>query len=356
MPDKTAAEALSLDKIIQFELPALLRRQHLNRDIVVCIVGDRGDGKSIDAATISTLDYMIQGEPCHANMRVKSSFEIDDQTAGKYGMKGGVATFEAQPLNISKLLYTSYYDDAHGVFLIDEVNIDLADARRSMSNQNLAASDVAQQLRKSQSALVCTCIHEMFLEIRIRDIVDIYIVTKDTALTPEGLANKQKPGLEFEWEIFPMTRKLTGETYSKTGKTITATFNGGNWWGVIDTWERQRRTKHSVSDTAEIYAGIEIAEKPEITQHKRDWGWLYEAIKNLHDQGIAEIHNEDMKEYLKIEERGIAPNILGVKLSELGVKRSHSTLTGFYYLIDNFDLKKGISLPQEKEEKEKLLV
>lgn len=338
-------KALSLKDIIQFELPALFRRQHLNRDVIIGLIGDRGDGKSLGGGVISILDFMLQNEPCWSNMQIAARFNVDADTAEKYGLSPGSADFESNELDMQKFLH--FHPDYHdGLFYIDEINIALADARRAMASQNLAADDVGQQLRKLRSGLIYTCIHEMFVDNRIRDLTDIFIQCRDTALSPEGLASKKKPGYEFSWEIYPMSRKLTGERYTETHQSFGPIYlDGHQWWGAIDTEKRQDRAKYKISagGVQRIEAEIEIHENPAVVAAKSKWGWLYEAIRKLHYDGYEEIHNKELWDYLNVDERGISTRQIGEQLSIMGIRKRAAPLSigGYYYLIDQFDLKKG---------------
>jgi len=342
----------SLRDVIQYEIPAIFRRQHLNRDVIIGLIGDRGDGKTLGGGIIAGCDYLLQNEPCFSNLEINMSFNMDDQTAAKYGLAGGIVEYQSQKLDMVKFLrFAPEYQG--GVFFIDEINIALADARRSMSNQNLWATDVGQQLRKLQSALVYTSIHEMFVESRIRDMTDIFINTKDVALSPEGLAAKKKPGLEFIWTIYPMSRKLTGVSYQESKQTIKATLHGHRWWGAVNTLQRQDRQKYKVP-LGSSGVNMDIIENPAITMARSKWGWLYKAIKQLHDDGYTEIHSEELWEYLQVRERKLSRIEVGRQLSDMNVKTWRHTTEGYYYAIDKFDLSRGY--PDEEDNKEAIIV
>jgi len=335
--------ALSLNDIVQFELPPLFRHQHLNRDIIIGFIGDRGGGKSLGGGLISLLDYMLQGDPCWSNMEVKAVIDVDDATAAQYGLKGGQAIFESNPLDKNKFLsFDPEYQG--GVFFTHEINIWLADARRSMSNINLIADDIGQELRKLRSAWIYDCIHEMFVDVRIRDFTDIFIQVRDTALTPEGMAKKQPQGMDFEWWIYPMTGKFNGERYADTGRRIGPVHvRGKQLWGLIDTYQRARREKYK-AQIGDSPVNLEMKEPPEITEGRSKWGWLYEKIKALHDQEFEEIHSEALWEYLQVKERGLETREVGKQLRTMNVRYGRAAPKsegGFYYAIDQFDLKKG---------------
>lgn len=342
-PEATVEAPLKLEDILQFELPALFRRQHLNRDIIIGLIGDIGAGKSIGGGVIVLLDYMLQGEPCFSNMRLKATLNVDDEIAGQYGLKSGEATFEAKPLDKRKFLrFDSEYRG--GVFFTHEFNIWLADARRSTSNLNLETNDVAQELRKLQSAWIYDCLHEMFVDMRVRDATDIFIQTSDTALTPRGMASKQKQGIEFEWWITPITQKGAAIMGAAKGTRIGPRYMPGKqFWGLIDTNKKERREKYK-TQIGDTVVDMEMVKSPEMVAAESRWGWLYKAIKELHDAGYEEIHNEELWDYLRLNERGISPAEAGRQISAMGVRKRQAppSIGGAYYLIDKYDLKKGV--------------
>jgi len=280
---------------------------------------------------------MIEGDPCWSNMKITASFEIDEETAGDYGFNyGDRVQFASKELDKHKLLtFDPEYSD--GVFFTDEINIYLADARRSMSHQNLGAADFGQELRKLRSAWVYTSIHEMFVESRIRDITDVFIITKDTALSPRGLAQKRPPGVDFEWIIYPMTRKLTGERYADTRKPLSPIYlHGKKFWGSIDTYERQERKKLIIPTE-----NIEFEESPVVVEARSKWGWLYEKLLALHNQGISQIMDKVLWEYLEVEKRGISTKEVGKQLVQMGITKRQVADSRMEYQIDNYDLNKA---------------
>lgn len=279
-----------LRQIIQFELRPILRRQHLNRDVITVLVGDRGSGKSIGSAAIGLMDYALQGEPIWSNMDIHMTFYVDAETAWKYGLKPGHVTFQSLPLDKDKLLDgdTQY---ANGVIVVEEINIWLADARRAMSNQNLAASDLVQMIRKLHSALIANCIHEMFIDNRIRDAVDNFISSEDRALFPDGLERRKPQGEEFQWKIFPMTRKLTGLKYSEGQPPVFATLKGKPWWGSFSTDMKQDRTKyhaHLEHDGSSMDSEMSVTEAPETTAYVNKWAWLETKALSLTEQLLSD--------------------------------------------------------------------
>lgn len=287
---ETTREAPSvLEDILQYELPALFRRQHLNRDVMIGLVGDRGGGKSIGGGEICLLDYMLQGEPCFANMQVKATFDVDDEMAAKYRLPGGKATFEAKPLDKHKFL--RFDSEYHGcVFFTHEFNIWLADARRSNSNLNLETDDIGQELRKLNAAWIYDCIDENFVDKRIRDATDIFIRTNDTALTTRGMMNRQKQGLEFEWYVYAMTHKgaaiCNTEKYKDGGKPQGPYYiRGKQLWGLIDTKKKERRERYK-TQIGVPPEGLELTEGADLVNARNQLSWLEDKSKEFRRKGI----------------------------------------------------------------------
>ena len=338
------AQPCNLNEILNQDLPVIFRKQHLNRDVVIGFVGDRGGGKSLGGGLVATLDYMVQGEPCFSNVQLKSTMVVSEEHAAEYGQFPGSITYEANPLNKNKFLgFSPEYRG--GVFFTHEFNIWLADARRSNSNLNLATDDVSQELRKLGSAWIYDCIHEMFVDVRVRDATDIFVQTSDTALEPLGMSRKQPQGLEFVWYLYAMTKKgaaiLRTERYKDGAKPIGPIYvKGKQLWGLIDTDKREIREKYKPGQYST--EGIEITDTPEMVAAKSKYEWVYQKILELHDEGHEEIHSEELWEYLQLNERGISTVKAGQLMGQMDIKkrRAPPSQGGYIYLINNFDLKK----------------
>jgi len=159
-PKITREDILKL--IVGKVLHPLFRHQHLDREVVIGLVGLRGDGKSGSGAVIALLDYMMNGEPVWSNMPIGVRINVDDETARQYGLHhGGTVTYRSKELDKEGLLrFDPQYN--HGCYFIDEINMEFAEARRAMSNTNLYMDRVAQQLRKYTNSMIYTVINEMF--------------------------------------------------------------------------------------------------------------------------------------------------------------------------------------------------
>ena len=229
-----------LKKIVGYELKPIFKHQHLNREVIIGLVGLRGDGKSGSGAVIALLDYLMNGEPVWSNMAIGVSINVDDKTASKWTngiiKRGGTVTFRSQELDKEGLLrFDPRYN--HGCYFIDEINMEFAEARRAMSNTNLYMDRVAQQLRKYQNSLIYTVINEMFVDSRIRELTDIFIRCEDTALSMEGLAARKPTGIDFKWTIYPMSGYMLGRewSYYVTKKPLPPVYlHFEPWRGIYD--------------------------------------------------------------------------------------------------------------------------
>ena len=331
-------KAPSTEYIIAKTVKALLRIHHLNRDVIIGFIGERGGGKSIGAATVALLDYGIEGDTIRSNIQVTCDIEVSEELAAQYGGEPGTVHYESEDLNKHKFL-TFDPDYFRSVFVIDEINLWLADARRAMAQQNLLADDAAQQLRKWESPLFYTCIHEMFVDSRIRDMTDLFVKTSDTALTEDGLRRKQRQGLSFQWSLYPMTKKFTGHTYAENKEVVgPIEINGRILWDIIDTRQRQERKKYKPEQEVEE-SPVHITEDGRVIEERSKWGWLYEKILALHKQGVPQLEDETLWEYLELKQRGVKPTVIGVQLKQMGIVRIPGRTGHFNYPIDAFDLK-----------------
>lgn len=281
-----AVEARSLNSLLRMLVQPFFRRYNadgtpkFNRDIIIGLIGDRGGGKSIGGAQIAIRDHMLDGEPCFSNLNLNVNMTIDEKRAAEYKVVPGTVQYQSQELDMVKFMR---FDPIYrgGVYLVDEINIAMADARRAMSSQNLGANDVGQQLRKQKMAFIYTCIKESYVDIRIRDMTDFFIMTKDAAYVSDNMTSGGE-GHSFYWSIYPMTDKAAAimRTYQKyTGGPAphSRVVPGRAWWDAIDTWEYQTRRKYKASGGAETEATVE--ESMQLAMAKREIAWV-EPIAN----------------------------------------------------------------------------
>lgn len=259
-------------RIIDFETCRLVTRKHLNPDWKIGFVGDPGDCKTISAIKVLLRDFMFHDVKCFSNIKIKTTITIpDDNEMCMYmGIPGGKVVYESEPLDKIALFH---FDERYrrSVIFVDEINIDMSEARRSSSNLNLNTNMVGQELRHLEAALLYTCISEMWVDMRIRDLTDIFIKTQDIALDVRGLIRHEKPGFHARWRIYPMSRKFSGYTYNHEYRNSfgPVLIPVRDMWDVYNTLEIQKAAKGSLkygSDLREPFSGDIEINRPESFQ------------------------------------------------------------------------------------------
>jgi hypothetical protein len=295
VPKYTREDALKL--IVGKVLQPLFRHQHLNREVIIGLVGLRGDGKSGSGAVIALLDYMMNGEPVWSNMAIGVRITVEDYRARQYGLhRGGTVTYRSKELDKEGLLrFDPQYN--HGCYFIDEINMEFAEARRAMSNTNLYMDRVAQQLRKYQNSLIYTVINEMFVDSRIRELTDIFIRCEDTALSVEGLAQKKQTGIDFKWTIYPMSGYMLGRerSYYFTKKPLPPVYlHFEPWRGIYNDKLAQGQGKmkygFNLADKTgnDVGVGIETQQSSETETAVDQYKWLEKIVNKkmlIDDEG-----------------------------------------------------------------------
>ncbi len=309
----------SLADLVNLRVKSLLRRQHLNRDVITALVGDRGSGKTTSGARHIFQDHMVQGEPCWSNIQIKIVVTVSNEEAALYNLEGGEVVYESKPLTKGALLALS--DEYRGgIIYVDEINIYSADARRFMSNTNLEMNDVGQELRKLQSALTYTVINEMFVDMRIRDLTDTFIRCEDTALTLEGLQAKRTPGLEVEWSLYPISRKLCGLRYNRelTRPIGPIAIPNRAIWGAIDTYKKQERKYYKVKGKiGGMDVTTEITPDPVVEKELSEWGWLAPIASKLWRDERWWVPASEVYALPEVQQRGITQGLLSNKLDKI---------------------------------------
>lgn len=178
-------------------------RQLKRRSIITGLVGPRGSGKSVGAVRLAIIDYFLTGiKNVWSNMDIGFTLERD-------GVK---KEFHSQPIHKLDLIELDRVYDK-GLLVVDEVNMEIAEARRSSSKGSLAFSYILQQLRKRELDIIWTAQSEMDCDSRLRRQTDVFLKCSDKSLeSPRcgmgelsdyicydyaGLINKDLPDAHF---------------------------------------------------------------------------------------------------------------------------------------------------------------
>jgi hypothetical protein len=303
----------NLRYVMSMEMKPLFTRAHLNRELIIGFVGARGGGKSGSGAVTALLEFMFSGLPVFSNMVIACDISVDDETAGKYGVRGGgIVHFRSIPLNKKKLLRFDPIFKKSCIF-IDEINVEFSESRRSMSTTNLFMNRVSQELRHYETSMIYTCLSEMALDSRIRDNTDIFIKTKDTALSPSGLQARKPIGLDFEWLVYSMSDYL-GSPYCDThvpyGKYY---LNFEPFRGIYNDKEIQGEGmyKYGVDlknmDDEDVNVNLQIQESPMIRQQANKWQWFDPIVEQMLSSPEKYILAKDIQNNPEVIRRRLTP-------------------------------------------------
>lgn len=335
--------------IPQHEIKPLLRRFRLNRELIIGLIGLRGDGKSGSGACISLVDFGFSGEKIYSNMNINCDIEVDDQTAMKYGLlKGGKVNYASEELDKDALLKLDERYRKSFIY-IDEINVQYSNVRRTMANTNVDFNIVIQELRKFHSSMGYSVIDEMFIDPQLRMLTDVFIKCEDTALSVEGLEQNKPTGKDFKWTIYPMSAYLVGRenSYYATKKALPPVyFHFERWRGIYNTDTFQKKGTYTMS-TRDREKGVKMDVSTELDSEVQEevnrWAWLEERAMILKHSGIEFLESSQLWQFLKVREHGIYPSDiskLGI-LQTYGITKHHQNHNGLWvYQISNFDIDK----------------
>jgi hypothetical protein len=322
------------------------------------IFGGPGEGKSLLLSVISHLDFALPGDPIWSNIKMKYSWAVPYDISKTYGLKSGVAVFQAQRFDERKM-YRMDPEYRGGCYALDEINVQIADALKFNTNANFYFNQVDQQLRKDRNGLVYTSIHEMWVDSRVREITDIMIKVFDTALSPEGISAQKPRGQNIEFWVYPMSRYLTGRTWVDHGEKLGPFYlHATRWLGMFDTYEKQATGQKYARGLKELLG--EDANQPEYQvgdneiafQEYSKWGWLYKLITALHDDGVQEIATSDLWDLIGEDKLAyFDKGQIGTQLSKMGITKKGYTgnhYSPLRYIIEDFDVAKN---PERKSAK-----
>lgn len=332
--------------IPQHYIDSIFLRQHLDRELVIGTIGDRGGGKSATDAVIGIVSFMLAGKPVWSNMQIQCDIQIDDATAREHGLNyGGVVHYESLPLAKAALLKL---DESYrnGCLVIEEINVQYSNVRRFMTNTNVDFNEVCQQLRKFKTSLVYNVIDEMFIDNQLRALTDVFILTYDTAFDLNSLAAHKQAGVDFKWKVFPMSGYLAGEQrkYSITHKSLPPVyFHFAPWRGIYDDKKHQQKGVYSQStkDRNKALAMEVTAESsPEMIEETNEWAWLDEKAVMLKKRGITELKPYELWAVLELAKRNIRPETIGGVLASRGIFRDPIKRV---YRINNYSVEDILS-------------
>lgn len=291
-----------LNMIPGAKLGYIILRAGIKKDVIMGFIGERGGGKSASAATCALIDFMMNGITVFSNMDIHCDIEIDDNIAREFGLKrGGVAHYKSLPIDMPALLrFDLKY--ANSCIVLDEINVEVSEARRAMSNTNLFSNRLAQELRHLQSSLLYSCISEMAIDSRLREISDAFIRCEETAFLPENLAVNKPLGIDFQWVPYLMNKCFKGTSYYQTHKAESKyIFHFKPWRGIYD--DKQFQGQNMLHYGVDVYRGageksqipdISMTQSPIVSKHQYQWGWFEKIFLAYKKSGVEEVLAEEI--------------------------------------------------------------
>ena len=281
----------NLKRIVALHFEYILYHEHINREAVIGVIGDRGGGKSAASATWGLINFMLDDKPVWSNMDISFGIKVDDEIARELTdgrlKTGGLVVYKSLPLDKTALLRL---DDTYrdGCLVIEEINVQFANARRFMANTNIDFNQVCQQLRKFNTSLIYNVIDEMFVDVQLRSLTDVFIKTHDKAFEINNLIHRTEKGNDFSWKVYPWTGYFAGEEnkYEVTKKTLPlVTFHFASLHGLFDS------TKHQEKG---IYSQSRAESSKEMKDYMDEWQWLADKAIAIKEAGYEFIEPSEL--------------------------------------------------------------
>ncbi len=306
-----------------------------NTKLSKCIglIGPRGSCKSIGAAAMGIIDYLIPGSKLISNIEVKWGLRLGDFLVG-------YASEELDKMEMMK-----FNIEENVAVLIDEVNIEFSEARRSMTNRNLIFNKILQQLRKRSLNVIYTVQHEMWIDNRLRYQTNVFIKTQDVCMMPGGIHLPYDLGEYASWKVFDMSGIFGQGSYVDTHVPVIDgwNFSAKQWWNTFDTKQVQGIEQAAYGGDGEH--PLWLKRSGEIEREENNNAQLSDLILDLHNKGITEVPSEKMYASFGITAIQDKKN-LGAQLKKLGIQYIAWKKA---YRISNVDLENPETMRVPKE-------
>lgn len=298
---KTITKDEVLRLIISHMIRPIFIRPHLDAGqmwaFLAGFIGDRGGGKSAGSAVTGLVDHMMSGKKVYSNMTIAMDIEVEDAVAQSFGLNsGGVVHYESLPLDKDALLDL---DDRYrrSCLVIEEINVQFSNVRRTMANTNVDFNQVVQQARHLEMSIIYNVIDEMFIDPQLRTLTDAFIRTYDTAFDIDSLQNGKPRGIDFKWTIYPWTGYLAGEQ-NKRKPMPPVFFHFEDWRGVYNTLQNQERGIYSMSTkdkNKRLMMKMSAESTPEMVDDLNQTKFVRELALKLKNEGRDELSAAELK-------------------------------------------------------------
>jgi hypothetical protein len=273
---------------------SIKKRKNLKkRSTVIGLVGPRGSGKSVGGARLAIVDSFLNGiTNVWSNMDI--GFILNH--------KGKSIELHSNPIHkLDMESLSTIYND--GLIFMDEVNMEIADSRRSNARETLNFDYVVQQLRKRRLNIIWTAQSELHVETRLRNQTDIFIKCSDVSIANPycGIGELSK---YICYDYSGMINDRMPDNHFNGVFEENIIWNKP-WWNSFSTWQLQGMKQEAAPEETEkvpaFIAEIEELIRNMATPAKKQMIWAQWRIRDLNekkrvsqmlnDRGIISTHD-----------------------------------------------------------------
>lgn len=281
-----------------------------NRSIVMGFVGPNGSGKSVNAGRELAVGYMIKGVDVYSNMRIAFNQVLP---SGELIIRQTIDIDNMEMRNLD----TKY---ANCAVYYDEVNVSVAEARRSMSDVNLKVMYIVQQKRKRNLDVIWSAVSEMDVDVRLRSRTDIFVKCGDLSLRPGFQHNGV--GTFSEMTYYDYGGLVVPNDYGMGEKSVfnRMVVNNRPWWNIYDTYQLQ------MPDSVN-----QVEENDELENQADELA--LKIVSLIYDSADGKVRLHNLWRNLNVTEHKLKIKV-GQKLREYGVSTIGYNPTNRAYVIE----------------------
>jgi len=181
----------------------------------------------VGGSSITIVDFLLDLKQCWSNMPIQLKIKYRDAEK----------VFATDTLDKAALLDLAHIDESYtdGLIYVDEMTMELSEARRSGSNKSLFFDYVLGQIRKLRLNIIYTCQSEMEVDYRLRSTqTDIFIKCADAAYHGGSVRPQAGDmGHHSNWVCYDTSGTVTGKTGATAEECV---FRKLRFWNVPFWW------------------------------------------------------------------------------------------------------------------------
>lgn len=319
--DECQRRGYSQERTIDVLLHIFHRQRMIHGDflvmfpLVVGFIGGAGGGKSCGAAGLTIFDYLLAGWHVVSNMEIKVRVRYRDCSK----------VFRTENLDKIGVLDVRHLDNMYQncLVFIDELNIEVGDSRRSMTNANLQLGAFLQSRRKRNVNVIWTSQSENWIDGRVRFGTDLYILCRDAAYEG-GKPRARDIGRRSTWTIWDMSGRVTGRTrdvddmFNKTSRITPfreVEFLNTPFWNTYDSWQLQGIDRGE----SDAEPDIQVRDSAELRAAKDKYKIGRKVAAQLLEFGVLEIPKAQLWKQLNCEDDRALQTTIGRDFAAIGI-------------------------------------